>query len=238
MNMSLATNLISLLLIGVSYLIPPYQKAISAVGYFAFSGAITNWVAIYMLFEKVPGLYGSGVIPNQFEDFKRGIKNMIMTQFFTQENISKFFSQQASATALSPKDLGPIIATIDLEKVFQGLVEIVLASPLGAMLGMFGGPQALQPMKEPFKAKMQQTLTELTQSDEFQSALAGHFGKADMAELISGKVTEIVDQRLSELTPKMVKEIIEEMIQKHLGWLVVWGGVLGGLIGLVMSFFT
>jgi len=34
----------------------------------------------------------------------------------------------------------------------------------------------------------------------------------------------------------MVKKIIENMIQKHLGWLVVWGGVFGGLIGLITSF--
>jgi len=34
----------------------------------------------------------------------------------------------------------------------------------------------------------------------------------------------------------MVKEIIERMIQEHLGWLVVWGGVFGGLIGLVTTF--
>jgi uncharacterized membrane protein YheB (UPF0754 family) len=237
MNMSLATNLISLILIGVGYLIPPYQHAITSVGYFAFSGAITNWVAIYMLFEKVPGLYGSGVIPNQFEDFKRGIKNMIMSQFFTQENITKFFSQQSPAASMSATDFEPVITAIDLEKVFQGLIEVVLASPLGGMLGMFGGVQALQPMKEPFKAKMRQTLIELSQSSDFQETLSSHFGRSDMALIISDKVNDIVDQRLNELTPKMVKEIVEEMIQKHLGWLVVWGGVLGGLIGLVMSFF-
>jgi hypothetical protein len=34
----------------------------------------------------------------------------------------------------------------------------------------------------------------------------------------------------------MVKEIIQTMIRKHLGWLVVWGGVFGGIIGLAMSF--
>ena len=34
-----------------------------SMGLFAFSGAVTNWLAVYMLFEKVPGLYGSGVIP-------------------------------------------------------------------------------------------------------------------------------------------------------------------------------
>jgi hypothetical protein len=34
----------------------------------------------------------------------------------------------------------------------------------------------------------------------------------------------------------MVKEIIQTMIRQHLGWLVVWGGVFGGLIGLGTSF--
>jgi uncharacterized membrane-anchored protein YjiN (DUF445 family) len=237
MNMSSATNLISLALIGIGYLVPPYQKAISSVGYFAFSGAITNWLAIYMLFEKVPGLYGSGVIPNQFEDFKRGIKNMMMTQFFTQENIAKFFSQQKPSTSLSSHEFEPVIAAIDLDKAFQGLVQVVLASPLGGMLAMFGGPQALQPMKDPFKAKMRETLIELSQSEDFQGTVARHFGTPDTALLISDKVSDIVDQRLAELTPRMVKEIIEDMIQKHLGWLVVWGGVLGGLIGLIMAMF-
>ncbi len=33
----------------------------------------------------------------------------------------------------------------------------------------------------------------------------------------------------------MVKTIIEDMIRKHLGWLVVWGGVFGGLIGVVAN---
>ena len=40
---------------------------------FALSGGITNWIAIHMLFEKIP-FYGSGVIPKRFEEFKTGIK--------------------------------------------------------------------------------------------------------------------------------------------------------------------
>jgi uncharacterized membrane protein YheB (UPF0754 family) len=47
------------------------------------------------------------------------------------------------------------------------------------------------------------------------------------------KVDNIVQQRLNELTPAMVKDIIQEMIKSHLGWLVVWGGFFGGLIGLI-----
>ena len=49
------------------------------------------------------------------------------------------------------------------------------------------------------------------------------------------KVDAIVMQRLNELTPEMVKTIVQDMIHKHLGWLVVWGGVFGGFIGLITS---
>jgi hypothetical protein len=32
-----------------------------------------------------------------------------------------------------------------------------------------------------------------------------------------------------------VKELMQQLIAEHLGWLVVWGGVFGALIGLVSS---
>ncbi|MCI0500207.1 MAG: DUF445 domain-containing protein, partial [Epsilonproteobacteria bacterium] len=40
---------------------------------------------------------------------------------------------------------------------------------------------------------------------------------------------------LNELNPKMVKDIVENMMKEHLGWLVVWGGVFGGAIGIISS---
>ena len=49
------------------------------------------------------------------------------------------------------------------------------------------------------------------------------------------QVEQIIDQRLDELTPLQVKNIIQEMIRKHLGWLVVWGGVVGGIIGFAVA---
>ena len=36
------------------------------------------------------------------------------------------------------------------------------------------------------------------------------------------------------LTPETVKELLAAVIRQHLGWLVVWGNVFGGLIGLVV----
>jgi uncharacterized membrane protein YheB (UPF0754 family) len=66
-------------------------------GLFALSGAVTNWLAIYMLFERVPGLYGSGVIPLHFETFKTSIHELIMHQFFNRENVEQFFADSESS---------------------------------------------------------------------------------------------------------------------------------------------
>jgi uncharacterized membrane protein YheB (UPF0754 family) len=54
-------------------------------------------------------------------------------------------------------------------------------------------------------------------------------------EAIRSKLENMIDDRLNQMTPKMVKEVIQKMIRKHLGWLVVWGCGFGGLIGLVVT---
>ena len=38
---------------------------------------------------------------------------------------------------------------------------------------------------------------------------------------------------LQELTAERVKKLIEVVMRVHLGWLVVWGNIFGGVIGLV-----
>ena len=101
MNKSLSTNLISLLISAGGYFSPVHSDLIFITGMFALSGGITNWLAIHMLFEKVPLLYGSGVIPNRFEDFKGAIKSLIVDQFFTREHIEKFFEQNGGSAAVN-----------------------------------------------------------------------------------------------------------------------------------------
>ena len=68
LNKSLTTNLIALAIIGASFLSPKYSEIMYLTGLFALSGGITNWLAIHMLFEKVPFFYGSGIVPSRFEE--------------------------------------------------------------------------------------------------------------------------------------------------------------------------
>jgi len=230
-NKSFITNFIALLATLVGYYIN--QPILFSVGLFALSGAVTNWLAVHMLFEKVPFLYGSGVIPARFEEFKAGIRQLMMEQFFTEENIDRFLSDSSNqSTSL---DLAPIIEKVDLTPAFDDLVDVIENSTFGGMLAMVGGSEALQPLREPFIAKMKISVTEITQSENFNNLLREELEQPTVMASMRDKVSDIIEKRLNELTPQLVKDIIQTMIRKHLGWLVVWGGVFGGLIGLAAA---
>ena len=136
MSKSLATNLAALALIAAGLYSPMYGLQLKSIGFFAFSGAITNWLAIYMLFEKIPFLYGSGVIPSRFEEFKEGIKDLIMGQFFSVENISAFLEPSPGSGG---PDLKELAKSFDKDFLFGKFLEVVNESQFGSMLGMFGG---------------------------------------------------------------------------------------------------
>ena len=231
MNKSLITNLIALTCTLAGYV--SEQHILFTLGLFALSGAITNWLAIHMLFEKVPFLYGSGVIPDRFEEFKLGIRQLMMEQFFTEKNIDRFLSD--SSGNASTIDLTPVIAKVDLEPAFNNLVEVIEQSSFGPMLAMVGGSDAIQPMKAPFIEKMKVSIQEISQSEQFNTLLREELEQPNIISGMRDKVSDIIEKRLNELTPQLVKEIIQAMIKKHLGWLVVWGGIFGGIIGVIAA---
>jgi len=230
LNKSLWTNLISLALIGLGFL--NHNQWLYDVGLFAFSGAITNWLAIYMLFEKVPGIYGSGVVPNQFESFKFGLYDLIMNQFFTRDNIHRFMQSDELALDKSSAAINETINDMDFNPLFDALVGAVEQSSLGTVLHLVGGKKFLEGLREPFLERVHIALGDMLANGSAEK-IAAKLMPND--EILHDKVALIVKKRIDELTPYLVKKIVQKMIHKHLGWLVVWGGVFGGFIGLIAA---
>jgi len=223
------TNIITVLIMAFGY--SNDNQMIYMIGLFALSGAITNTLAIHMLFEKVPFLYGSGVIESRFSEFKASIHALIMNQFFTKENLSKFFQEEVNS-AKKTIDFEKILNKTDFTPAYDSLKESVMQSSFGGMLNMFGGEAALEPLKEPFTKKLQASIISISSSEAFQEIVNEALKSEDLSADIYGKLSKIVNARLEELTPKMVKELVQNLIKEHLGWLVIWGAVFGGVIGL------
>jgi len=231
LNKTVLPNLVALALILASFAFTGSIKAVVfSVGLFALSGALTNWLAVHMLFERVPGLYGSGVIVLHFEQFKSGILRMVHEHLFDKERVNKAFSNPDAKLDI---DLQPLIAGIDLDVAYDQLVETVMESSFGSMLGMIGGDSALDSMREPFKRRMGKYLNDAAASPRFQKIVSQQVSNVTSSDQFLDRIDTILRARLDELTPEMVRDIMQQMIRKHLGWLVVWGGVFGGLIGLV-----
>lgn len=247
LDKNLTPNLVALLLIIISFVLPePWQGLMLTTGLFALSGALTNWLAVHMLFERVPGLYGSGVITLHFEDFKAGILRMVHEELFSKDNVERLLSSPKNTNAdnandspslVDAVDIEPMLNAIDLDAAYDQLVATVVESSFGSMLTMVGGEEALQPLREPFKKRMETFLSDAAHSRPIQTAIAEQLTKAASSDQFVGKLEHLLRARLDEMTPEMVKEIMQRMIREHLGWLVVWGGVFGGLIGLIAALF-
>jgi uncharacterized membrane protein YheB (UPF0754 family) len=235
-NKSLFSNAIAIgVVIGGLVAPAPYQPYLLNTGLFALSGGITNWLAIHMLFERVPGLYGSGVIQLRFEEFKLGIRELIMEQFFDKADLSAFLGDVSTSSNKLQTEVHQMIDELDLDEAFESLLDVIMSSSFSGMLGMIGGREALASLKQPFIEKM-------------KAYFNAHFASEDLAERLRTVVTNVmedseirsklealIDERLNQMTPQMVKVIVQTMIRKHLGWLVVWGCAFGGLIGLIVT---
>ncbi|MEM7405917.1 MAG: DUF445 family protein [Pseudomonadota bacterium] len=222
MTKGFLTNCLAALVAIAGYFAPHYGEVIMMTGLFALSGGVTNWLAVHMLFEKVPLMYGSGVVPRRFAEFKSTLRDLIMSEFFTREQVERFLAEGP----LSPAKLGE---QVDRDRVFDGMVEVIEASSLGSMLSMVGGRKALEPLREPMSVKLAELIASVVEGTSETGV------ESTLADRLVAQIEHLIDQRLDELTPEHVKAIVEDIIKEHLGWLVVWGGVVGGLIGLVVA---
>ena len=158
MNKSIATNLLALSITIAGIFSPFYSEQILTAGLFALSGSVTNWLAVHMLFEKVPFLYGSGIIVKRFEGFKLGIKNLIIEEFFKKESLENLIKDDVV-------DKNKILEEINYDKIFDKFIESIEESTLGSMLKVVGGKKALEPLKEPLILKIKEIFVDFIENN-------------------------------------------------------------------------
>jgi len=199
-------------------------------GLFGFAGGITNWLAIKMLFDKVPLLYGSGVIPNRFKEIRETVKNAIMNNFFDEVYLKRYLQSKAQSL-LTEMNLGAkinqLLESPEVDQIIEQKLGELSTKPEGMLFAMMGiNPTSLKPMVKPFVTSMGSDVVPFLLKN-FDS------DKLINIETIRKEIDNVMTTKLEELTPDRVKHLLEEVIRTHLGWLVVWGNVFGGIIGVV-----
>ena len=209
-------------------------KFILSAGIFGFSGGITNWLAVKMLFERVPLLYGSGVIPNRFKDIRQAIKTTLMESFFDREYLETYLQEKSSdflqsiniATLISDKLKDPSIDSFILNKFME-----ISRKPEGAFLMMFanmvpGGMEGMLKMIKPLLINL---------SEEMSQQLMTTFSLETKIDIdkIRIEIDKFLTTKVEQITPEMLKKIIEDVIREHLGWLIIWGNIFGALLGII-----
>jgi len=66
-----------------------------------------------MLFDKIPFLYGSGIILDRFKEIRETVKNVIMRTFFDREYLTKYLDQKAPT----------ILSSLNLNEKLKQLLE-------------------------------------------------------------------------------------------------------------------
>jgi uncharacterized membrane protein YheB (UPF0754 family) len=250
-NLASGTLLLTGLLLAATETAIAASDVILSIGLFAFSGGITNALAVKMLFDRIPGLAGSGVIQSRFTEIREEIKRLILDQFFTEENLHQFLREKTAEVDLlsylkgedggnpavtfvetqwdqltSPEVLDPLLDE-EVEKIFE-------SSALGGLLSLVGKDTILDIVRtfvESFTGSLKKKVLETARNFSANPSTL----KLDIERLVADirrEVDSLLERRLEDLSPQDVKHIIEDVIRKHLGWLVVWGNVFGGLIGL------
>ncbi|KAJ8598230.1 hypothetical protein CTAYLR_005471 [Chrysophaeum taylorii] len=230
---NLATLVVFVLGLLLRFYESPAAGVILAFGLFGFAGGVTNWLAVKMLFDRIPLLVGSGVIPRRFKDILLALKLMILDTFFDEQFLREYIAERS----------GELFETLDLkgrlEKAMTAdgfdatlarKLEVLAETPDGQLVAtlapMFGGIDSMVPMIKP---------TLVAVGVELLNSLADNFDVTDVLDVayVRSEIDRALDQRMTTLTPRKVKRMMSRVIRSHLGWLVVWGNVFGGVIGIL-----
>jgi len=188
-----------------------------SMGLFAFAGGVTNWVAIKMLFDEIPFVYGSGIIPKRFKEIRKVVKNVVLDNFFNEAYLNYYIKKQVKNFPFEEK-INEYLDTEDADNMAQKLLKEFMP-----------GMQSFYPTFKPAIKKYVLQVVPLARKTLL---------KKDLIEDLT-KVKESVDamltDRMQELTPDKVKQLLEKIMREHLYWLIVWGNVFGGLIGVISS---
>jgi hypothetical protein len=252
MKKGTVSTILSALLAAAGLLLPKgvARELIMTTGALAFTGGLISTVSLKFLFDGAPGSPKRGLVQARAQEFRARLKQLFLEQLFREEDLRRFLSKRPGIfhwqKYLKPADSGRGIFATMMEKEWERIsspetveplvekqLENLMDSSVGGLLAMVG-MDSVKPVVQQFVSSLLASLkgpvlelSSRVSSDDLELPL-------DRDEVIAAARSEIrlfVEEKLDGLDPDSLKELFEDALRADAGRIVVWGNVLGSLLG-------
>lgn len=204
-------------------------RVIRSIGVFGFFGGIVNWLFIELLFRKIFCLYGSGVIMNYYDDIISGLRSIVLDILFDSSKLKEFFSgknKKIQTMLQLDQQFEALLKSEATQIVINKKIAELISSPQGYILVNMG--VNIDQLKNVIKNHVDSFIKDISKTINERLRVPGITDGGLKSEIIS-----ILEPRLVRLNPTEVNKIVAVMLRKHLSWLIIWGNLFGGLLGLL-----
>lgn len=209
-------------------------KLVRAFGLFGFSGGMTNWLAIRMMFDKIPFLIGSGILLKHFIEIRENVKKTTMETYFDAGHITSYVQQKTemilSALQLE-ESIRDIIRSPEVQQLIEDKIDDMYETPEGMVLGMMVNKEkmktSIMPSIENIGGDIVPLVSQMIRSSE-------HLTEENLRE----KIDEMITSKLVEMSPEFVIGVVKDMVETELGWVIIWGNIFGGMLGIILEIAT
>ena len=180
----------------------------------AFTGWVTTWIAIKMLFHprnpvNILGFKLQGIFPKNQQLIAQKLGQVVSKEFLSFAEIEAKVTNPENLQMLKP----------EIEKHIDKFLREKLSS-LFPMLSMFIGEKTINQLKEAFLMELENLFPILMKS--YMTKLEKDL---DLEKIVTEKVASFSSEKL--------EDILDQITKKEFQFLEVVGGAFGFLIGLV-----
>jgi uncharacterized membrane protein YheB (UPF0754 family) len=185
----------------------------------AFTGWVTTWIAIKMLFHprkpiKIFGITIQGIFPKNQQEIAIKLGQVVSRELLSFEEIEEKITSAENLEKLKP----------EIEKHIDDFLRNKLKEVF-PMLSMFIGEKTIAQLKEAFLNELQSLFPILMKSymNKLQHDL---------------NLERIVIEKVANFSTEKLEDILDQITRKEFKFLEVVGGLFGLLIGLVQVLIT
>eukprot|EP00698_Gefionella_okellyi_P017532 TRINITY_DN5147_c0_g1_i3.p1 TRINITY_DN5147_c0_g1~~TRINITY_DN5147_c0_g1_i3.p1 ORF type:complete len:322 (+),score=51.34 TRINITY_DN5147_c0_g1_i3:145-1110(+) len=201
-----------------------FSKYLLSIGLFAFICGISNSIAVKLFFDKVPCIYGSGVVQTHQMELRDAMRRVVMNSCLDSRSLQQHFMSEEQRTrfgdTFSPQHITEALRSTQMELSIDNCIRQIVSES--------DGPVALQQSKALVVSVIMNMAPEIANLLTQASMTV----PPDSARLRTS-LDALVSDKLAEVQPDILRGMINTAFRQHASWVVVWGNIVGAMVGLV-----